>query len=96
MGRRAAIVFGLLATIIVAVLVLQPSRPRPRPGLATFNQVRVGMTLEEVIATVGKPPDTTFKRTEWEADDATLEVRFGQDGRARQVLVEPKAPARTH
>jgi hypothetical protein len=53
------------------------------------------MTLEEVIATVGKPPDTTFKRTEWEADDATLEVRFGQDGHARQVLVEPKPPART-
>jgi urea transporter len=55
MRRRAAIVFGLLAAVVVAVLVLQPSRPPPRSGLATFNQVRVGMTLEEMIATVGKP-----------------------------------------
>ena len=94
MGRRAAIVFGLLAAIVATVLILQPPRPRPRPGLATFNQVRVGMTLEEVIATVGKPPDTTFKRTEWEADDATLRVSFGDNGRAYHVLVEPKLPAR--
>jgi hypothetical protein len=95
MGRRAAIAFGLLAAIIIAGLVLRPSRPRPRPGLATFNRVRVGMTLAEVVATVGEPPDTTFKRVEWEADDATLQVRFGEDGRVRQVLVEPKPPART-
>ena len=48
------------------------------------------MTLEEIEATVGASPTTTFKTTEWEADDATLWVSFGFDGRAYHVLVTPK------
>jgi hypothetical protein len=93
--KCGAIIFvGLLALValVAAVAEYWPPGTHPKPGLATFNQVRVGMTLEEVIATVGKSPTSTFKHTVWVADDATLEVAFGDDGRAYYVLVEPKLP----
>jgi hypothetical protein len=93
--RRKWVIVGLvgLAALVIAIVVFWPRGPQP--GLSTFKQVRVGMTLEEVNATVGKSPDHTLKRYIWEANDATLEVSFGSDGRAYHVLVEPRSPPTT-
>src|SRR5437763_14605246 len=85
-----------------AGVALWPTEPRPR--LATFEKVRVGMTREEVAAVVGGPPGL-YKNgalvedlagfgggpdcDSWMSLDGELVVRFGPDGRA--VTVETMA-----
>src|SRR3954463_15487213 len=89
--RRRRVIIGLavLALAAVAALLLWPRGPRP--CRATFEQVREGMTFEEVCATVGTPPGnyTTGDRfnppissgfavlcERWLADDGELYVDF--------------------
>jgi outer membrane protein assembly factor BamE (lipoprotein component of BamABCDE complex) len=102
--RRRRVIAGLvvLAIVTVAAVALWPRGPRP--CRATFEQVREGMTNDEVCATVGGPPgsytdafyyveiDSDAERlpSMWCADDAVLAVDFGIDGRAVRIdLMEP-------
>jgi hypothetical protein len=53
--RRRQVIVGLAAlAVAVAVVALWPRGPRP--CRATFEQVRQGMTFEEVCAAVGSQP----------------------------------------
>src|SRR5262249_26145447 len=97
MSRRRFIT-GLVALDIVAC-TLADLRPRgPRPCRATFELVRVGMTLEEIVAVVGGPPqpyntipvtyewighpDPRWSYENWTVNDAGLIVYFDENGRA--------------
>src|SRR5262245_63499924 len=73
----------------------------PRPCKATFLQVREGMTMEEVIATVGGPPGdyrkskyvyqtgrtlaTAHSGTFWVADDEELILGFDDNNKVSYV-----------
>ena len=87
MGRRRVIVgIAVLALVAVAAAFFWPRGPRP--CRATFEQVREGMTAEEVNATVGERPfdSSWFPRNNpamqdgrpclveslWEADDGVI------------------------
>jgi hypothetical protein len=98
-GRR--VIAGLVA-VALAFLLTVALRPRgPQPCRMTFEQVREGMTFDEVCATVGGPPGD-YSRGEswwgghgvkfcgcegWLGPDAQLMVRFDPDGRADRVSV---------
>ena len=93
--RRKRVVVGIVALVAVAVVAVL-FWPVRRPCLATFEQVHKGMTLEEVIRTVGGPPTKSFRNTnpglpepynvsEWDGYDGYLYVAFGDDGRAKVV-----------
>jgi hypothetical protein len=56
MKRRHHIAAGILAVGIIAVLALLVSLPEPDIAKATLDQIRPGMTMEEVQAVVGMPP----------------------------------------
>jgi hypothetical protein len=99
--RRRQVIAGIVSFAVVvaggAVLVWPP----PRPCLATFRQVREGMTREEVIATVGGPPTATSSAAapyaalprvvhEWVSDDGYLFVLFDSHDRAAYVLASPR------
>jgi hypothetical protein len=77
--------------VLVAVVALAAFWPRgARPGRATFEQVRKGMSFAEVCATVGGAPGIyggeqvpyflsgppTFSHEFWFATDSTLYVIF--------------------
>jgi hypothetical protein len=94
---RIAILGGLLAA--VAAVVFGPPGPwpsGPRPCRATFAKVQVGMTRDEVLATIGATPDelddddsyrfTPFDHI-WPGEDALLGVCFDQSDRVRTVQV---------
>ena len=82
---------ALLIAGIVAGIIWYPSGPRP--CLATFKQVKVGMTRAEVVAILGRPPgdyttrewsdyinshrDINYER--WICDEGFLCVRFGEN-----------------
>jgi hypothetical protein len=67
----------------------------PRVTGARFEQVKKGMTRQEVIRTVGGPPgnyttsDRFFGTAQdlWVADGAELRVKFDDAGTATEVLV---------
>jgi hypothetical protein len=98
---------GGLAIVAVLAAMLWPRGPRP--CRATFEQVREGMTLEEVCTTVGGPPgrygdgfavieintDAAELPAMWWADDGVLAIDFGGDGRAHGVqVIEPLLASR--
>jgi hypothetical protein len=67
-----------------------------KPTRAKFEQVREGMSREEVIYTVGCPPGNYASRTDvaaleldesWLCDDAYLIVRFDHTDTAARVIV---------
>ena len=91
--RRRRIIAGLVVLALAGVAVALWPRG-PRPCRATFEQVREGMTYDDVCATVGGPPGdysggTRFGLidlngppiTIWTAGDSELLVDFGYDGR---------------
>ena len=93
---------GAIAGAAAAVLVLWARDPGPGP----FARVRQGMTREEVVAAVGKPPISASGVAlpddvpappfeEWMAKDEHLLVVFGPDGRAVRVEATPAAPRPT-
>ena len=100
-GLALVSAYGLAVCALIAVCVWKNAQPRP--CRATFERVRVGMTREEVEATVGAPPgDYTpsgafVLRTEdrlavvgvgiWLTDHADLWVRFDAAGRAQSATV---------
>ena len=99
--RRRRVIVGLVVLVGLA-LAVAALRPRgPQPCRATFDQVRVGMTYDEVCAAVGGPPGD-YSRGEswwggygvkfwgyegWLGPDAQLMVRFDDAGRADRVAV---------
>jgi hypothetical protein len=63
---------------------------------ARFNQVKEGMSREEVIRTVGGPPGDYSSSgympsndglEQWSCDDGLLLVHFGDDGTATELWV---------
>ena len=100
--RRVLVLFGLAFVAAAAAVVFWPRAPRP--SLATFNKVRVGMTRDEVIATIGAPPGdyTTrpysprlvsyhiaFLAERWRCNEAECFVVFDDDDRASFINVRP-------
>ena len=97
--RRRRVIAGLVVLAAAGATVVAVWPRAPRPCLATFEQVREGMTRDEVIATVGGSPTTapvpslqqklgiTVLRDEWRADDGMLRVVFDADNRAEFVAV---------
>jgi hypothetical protein len=67
---------------------------RPRSMRARFEQVKEGMSWEEVIRTVGGPPgDQTNDGIEmWSCDDGLLLVQFNDGGSATGVWVLRNSP----
>jgi hypothetical protein len=53
------VVIALLGVVLIAIIV-----NTKKPCRATFEQVRIGMTLEEVERTVGGPPGD-YRTDEW-------------------------------
>ena len=108
MKRRRVIIWSVaLAVVGVVFFVIMPRSPRP--CLSTFEQVRKGMTRDEVVATVGGPPTArgpwpslqqklglTVIRDEWRTEDGLLRVTFGPDERAEyvEVFALPVKPTR--
>jgi hypothetical protein len=102
--RRRRVIAGLVVLALVGVAAVMLWPRGPRPSRATFEQVREGMTFEEVCATVGGPPGdysdggVSTIHTHWHppdmwwAEDGVLGVRFGDDGRAWQVIVTDGLP----
>jgi hypothetical protein len=113
--RRKRVIVGLAVLALVAAAAMLAWPRDPRPCRATFEQVRAGMTLEEVEAIVGGPPGVYTDRPvpitflsvgfiagssytevhrihQWAADDGTLEVFIGRDGRAALVSVDDPLP----
>lgn len=88
--RRRWVVAGLVVVVSVVAVVFWPRGPQP--CRATFEQVREGMTFEDVCATVGGPPGVYSSRSrytfasapppagcshhEWRAADQVLYVVF--------------------
>ena len=103
--RRAVLTSLSLAHAVVVtglVVAVGWTHHKPRPCRTTFEQVHVGMTREEVEATVGGPPgDYTTPGSDsmedlrvrfvggeqWEGDGAELDVVFSADGRAERMEV---------
>src|SRR5215212_5698339 len=77
------------------LVALESSKP-PRPTRETFDRVRTGMTLTEVVETVGEPPGKTVgppgreRRWTWDAPDCHLEVDFDSDERVVAVFANSK------
>jgi hypothetical protein len=105
--RRRRIVVGLVLLALAGVAVVFWPRP-PRPCLDTFDRVRVGMTREEVYATVGEPLRTDLRPPwaggglydddfgYWQADDGTpMWVCFRRDFVAKPPVVFEVAPRRS-
>jgi hypothetical protein len=88
--RRRLAVFAVLAVVGLGAVKVA-LRPWPRPCRETFEQVREGMTREEVLATVGDEPD--WRRCDpyaaggvsgedrWYGPGDTLRVWYDTDGR---------------
>jgi hypothetical protein len=91
----------LIGCIVLFCIISKDQFSRPRPCKATFLQVREGMTMEEVIATVGGPPGdyrtnqhvyqtgrtlaTALSGTFWVADDEELYLGFDENNRVHYV-----------
>ena len=97
--RPRRVIAGLVVlTVAVALVALWPRGPRP--CRATFEQVREGMTYDDVCATVGGPPGDYTGRypaqgdmlsslggARWHAGDADLRVVFGPGDRVLDAAV---------
>lgn len=93
-----------LAVVALAVAVGW-THNKPHPCRNTFERVRVGMTREEVEATVGGPPGDYSSAgwkpplfssgirfegdAEWTCNADQLQVWYTDDGRVREVSVGP-------
>jgi hypothetical protein len=100
------VVVGFAGLSLVGVIGVVLWLRQPRPCRATFEQVREGMTYDEVCATVGGPQNAGLywdplapgsdpgeagqTGSIWDADDVALVVGFGADGRSRSVRVRPR------
>jgi hypothetical protein len=101
MKRRLVVIgLGALALATVLSVVLWPRGPRP--CRATFDQVRGGMTFDEVCATVGPAPGDYLTKKPmifptspmiyehaqvWTADDGCLIVYLDGSGRVEHAQV---------
>lgn len=103
------LVLTLIAVHALAVAALAvavgATHCKPRPCRKTFEQVQVGMTPEEVEATVGGPPGDYISadwmlvpyRTglwfkypaEWVSNGDELQVWYADDGRVTKVRIGP-------
>jgi hypothetical protein len=108
--RRRRVIVGLVVLAMVAVVAVIVWPRGPRPCRETFDQVRAGMTRDEVIATVGRSPDYLFGQywgwpqkefadgrdsgAGWYTAEATYQVWFDRDGGACAVEALPANPDR--
>jgi hypothetical protein len=91
---------GLVGLALVAVLAVRFWPRPPRPCFATFQQARPGMTLEDVVRTVGGPPTgggqvvtddgVAVEVHQWDYPDGLMSIQFDADGRADQFWVFPQ------
>jgi hypothetical protein len=102
--RRVAVGLVVLALVAVVTIALWPRGTRPCRD--TFEQVREGMTYDEVRTSVGAPPGVYTDREylpllltgggggceRWAADDGQLIVWFDDHGRACRVAVHDPEP----
>jgi hypothetical protein len=101
MDRRRVLIALVVPTVAGLLVAFWPRCPRP--CLNTFKLVRVGMTRDEVMRTVGAAPgdysDGNVVRMpvsyavllfsdRWLANDATMYVDFDDDGQAGYVVVQ--------
>ena len=91
MKRRHLALALIFAAVLAVITGIVRSPSGPGPCWATFEKVQDGMSRDEVIATVGGPPNTTSKFNEgtsevWDADDGALLVAFNEYGDAIQVI----------
>jgi hypothetical protein len=101
MTRRRILCGLLLASVVLACFAGWLVRG-PWSMWARFEQVKEGMTREEVIRTVGlppghysnsgygeTPPEVRFEHglEEWSCDDGVLMVQFDDRGTAKEVYV---------
>jgi hypothetical protein len=101
MRRRRWIWLTVAAAVAVALSVFWWMRPRPCQG--TFEQIRTGMTLDEVVATLGGPPGNyrsvpvprahtggwPERFEQWDADDGVFSVRFDEAGTVEDTKFSP-------
>src|SRR5262245_31435410 len=91
MTRRRLVCGLLLASAVLACFAgWLWMVSRPRVTRERFEQVKEGMSREEVIRTVGGPPRGRFKAFDldlWFCDDAHLHVRFDDADSATFVEV---------
>jgi hypothetical protein len=102
MRRRRRLALVLVAAVAVPLFLFWWTRPYPCQD--TFDRVREGMTVDEVVATVGGPPgcyrsipisrartgdwDSEQER-EWDTDDGIFCVRFDDEWRVKSIDVWP-------
>jgi hypothetical protein len=91
--RRRRVIAGLaVLAVAVALIALWPRSPRK--SLTTFQQVKPGMTREEVYTTVGGPPDRVelppSERPWWAQGPEGLSLESGhwdaEDGSSLMVM----------
>jgi hypothetical protein len=104
MTRRRVLLGLLLASaVLVCFAGWMWIATRPRVTRERFEQVKEGMTREEVIRTVGGPPGDYSRRDDprlwifssnerWRSDDGELLIGFDGAGIATEVVVLPAIP----
>jgi hypothetical protein len=105
---RRRLLFGLLlASAVLACFAGLWIESRPRVTRERLEQVKEGMSGDDVIRTIGRPPGDYTSDGRWSAfayaaagqvwvcDDAELVVRFDDADRAAEVLVlDPRLDVR--
>jgi hypothetical protein len=88
--RRVIVGLAVLALVAVNVLVVWPTGSRL--CRVTFDQVREGMTYDEVCETVGASPDgaSLYNCRIWYSKDHQLLVWFNGSDRVANTMILPR------
>ena len=90
MTRRRVLCGLLLASALLACFAGWLWITRPRSMRERFEQVKEGMSRQEVMRMVGSPPDEySTQQSVWVCEDAKLGVDFDDAGTAVNVVILP-------